>query len=331
MTNLKYLYFFTLLLLLCDNAIADSPPTEGSQLPKVVIRQEWFPFSGYAGEVAAAKTYAHESGIDLKIQPGAADVDPIKLVLVKQADFGVVGADLLITAIAKGAPLVAIGMVNDRSPTCFLVKEDSGINGPEDFIGKKVGILAGTNTERIYAVMMRRTKVDRKRIREVTVPFELQTFLLGRYDVRPAFIYDEPVTLDSKAFKYRIINPENYGVNFVGTVYFTRKQFLKEKPEIVARLVKTLIRGWQYALTNPEDAIRDLVKNYPDLNYDRELRSLQAGNSYFKDANGKPLAGSRDRWENTIKGLEEIGELKPGKVTVDQVWDNSFVRSVYKD
>lgn len=310
---------------------AESQPSTETSEPEVVLRQEWFPYSGFSGEVAAAKRFASSYGFKLKIQPGAEDVDPIKLVLAKQADFGVVGADLLITAIAKGYPLVAVGMVNDRSPTCFLVKEDSGIDGPKDFIGKRVGILAGTNTERIYSVMMQRAHVNRKKIREVTVPFELQTFLLGRYDVRPAFVYDEPVTLDSKAFKYKIINPETYGVNFVGTVYFTRKEMVNEHPDTVLHLVQALIRGWKFALAHPNEAIHDLVQEYPGLDADREERSLIAGREYFVDASDKPLSGTRGRWENTIKGLEEIGEIKQGSVAVDQVWDGSFVEKAYEE
>jgi ABC-type nitrate/sulfonate/bicarbonate transport system substrate-binding protein len=80
-----------------------------------------------------------------------------------------------VAAVAKGAPLVAIGVANVKSPTCFLVKSNSGIKSPADFVGKRVGILAGTNTERVYQLMMKRAAIDRAKIKEVQVPFELQT------------------------------------------------------------------------------------------------------------------------------------------------------------
>lgn len=41
--------------------------------------------------VAAAKQFATASGLKLDIVPGAEDVDPIKFVISKSADFGVVG------------------------------------------------------------------------------------------------------------------------------------------------------------------------------------------------------------------------------------------------
>jgi NitT/TauT family transport system substrate-binding protein len=102
-------------------------------LPVVELRQEWFPNANFAGEVSASKRFAKDEKIQLKVVPGAEDVDPIKVVLSKGADFGVVGGDLLVAAVAKGAPLVAIGVVNVKSPTCFLVKAKSGIKSPADF------------------------------------------------------------------------------------------------------------------------------------------------------------------------------------------------------
>jgi NitT/TauT family transport system substrate-binding protein len=295
----------------------------------VGLFQEWFPFSGYVGEVAAARRFAKREGIRLRIVPGSESLDPIKLVLSGSADFGVVSGDLLISAVAKGAPIIAIGMVNYTSPTCFIVRNNSGIKGPRDFIGKRVGILLGTNTERIYAIMMNRAGIDRSRVVEIPVPFDLQTFILGQYDVRPAFIYDEPVSLDFKSIRYRLILPEQYGVRFVGTVYFTRRDVLQQRRDVAQKLINALKDGWNFALHEPEVAIKDLLNKYPDLNSERELRSWKAGMRYFVDPQGRALMGTNENWENTIRGLEEIGVLEKKLVRVEQVWDNTLVRSAY--
>ena len=195
---------------------------------------------------------------------GAEDVDPIKVVLSKGADFGVVGGDLLVAAVAKGAPLVAIGVVNVKSPTCFLVKAKSGIKSPADFPGKRVGILAGTNTERVYQLMMKRAGIDRSKVKEIQAPFELQTFVLGQYDVRPAFIYDEPVSLEQQSIPYEIIDPAQYGVHFTGTVYFTRRDVLDAKRPLAQALVTTLVKGWAFTIANPDVSISELHGCLPD-------------------------------------------------------------------
>jgi ABC-type nitrate/sulfonate/bicarbonate transport system substrate-binding protein len=278
------------------------------------------------GEVAASKHFAKQEGLDLKVVPGAEDVDPIKVVLSGAADFGVVGADLLVAAVAKGAPLVAIGVINLKTPTCFLVREDSPIKGPRDFVGKRVGILTGTNTERVYQLMMKRAGVDRTKVREIQVPFDLQTFVLKQYDVRPAFIYDEPVSLEGQSIPYRVINPADYGVQFLGTVYFTRKDVIDSRRDTVQKLVNSLARGWRFSLAKPDLAIADLVEAYPSLKRDRETRSFEIGKGYFAGEQGKPLTASEGAWQAMITSLEEISVIPPGSVRVSQVWIDEFAR-----
>jgi NitT/TauT family transport system substrate-binding protein len=304
-------------------------PSTGN-LPTVELRQEWFPYAGFAGEVSAAERFAKDQQIDLKVVPGSEQVDPIKLVLSGSSDFGVVGSDLLVAAVAKGAPLVAIGVINYKSPTCFLVRANSGIKGPSDFVGKRVGILAGTNTERVYQLMMKRAGVDRTKIQEKQIPFELQTFILGQYDVRPAFIYDEPVSLEQQSVPIEVIDPSKYGVEFLGTVYFTRRDVLEKNPELIQRIVNSLAKGWKFALEDPAAAVQDLVNAFPELKTDRERRSLELGKPYFSGEDGKPLYASARRWEAMIKGLEELGVIQPNSVRVDQVWNDSFVRRAYE-
>jgi len=303
-------------------------PKQGS-LPVVELRQEWFPNANFAGEVSAAKRFAESEKIRLNVVPGAEDVDPIKVVLSKGADFGVVGGDLLVAAVAKGAPLVAIGVVNRKSPTCFLVKQGSGIKSPAEFLGKRVGILAGTNTERVYQLMMKRAGVDRAKIKEVQAPFELQTFMLGQYDVRPAFIYDEPVSLEQQGFAYNVIDPEKYGVQFTGTVYFTRRDVLDAKRAVAQALVASLVKGWTYTIAHPDDSLSDVLAAYPSLRRDRERRSLELALPYFAGENGKPLTASTGTWQAMISGLEEIGVIPAHSVKVEQVWDSNLVNHAY--
>lgn len=311
------------------SSCSSSRAPQQKSLPIVELRQEWFPNANFAGEVSAAKRFAEVEGIQLKVIPGAEDVDPIKVVLSGGADFGVVGGDLLVAAVAKGAPLVAIGVANSKSPTCFLVKAKSGIKGPKDFIGKRIGVLAGTNTERIYQLMMKRAGIDRKRLKEIQVPFELQTFALGQYDVRPAFVYDEPVSLEQQGISYEMIDPAQYDVKFTGTVYFTRREILEKKRPLAEALVKALTNGWAYTIANSDASLSDLLAAYPSLVRERERRSLQLALPYFAGENGKPLSASTDTWQAMISGLEEIGVIAPKAVRVEQVWEPSLVNNAY--
>lgn len=313
------------LLAACSKSVPDAP----SAVQAVSLQQEWIPYSGYAGEVAASRRFAAKNGLQLTVVAGSEQVDPIKLVLAGTAKFGVVGGDLLVAAIAKGAPLVAIGVVNEQSPTVFLVDAQSPIRTPRDFVGQKVGILPGTNTERIYQLMMQRAGIDRATVQEIPVPFDLQTFLLKQYAVRPAFIFDEPVSLEQKKVAYRIIKPE--GVAFLGTVYFTTRDTLTRERPTVVRLLKSLVQGWQFALHAPNEAVADLAASFPEIDRARESRALELGQPYFVGAAGKPLQCNDAAWTTMISGLEELKVIAPKSVTLDQVWAPAALQDAYRE
>lgn len=298
-------------------------------LHTIELQQEWFPYSGFAGEVSGARRFATHNGIQLKVLPGSEQIDPIKLVLSGVAPFGVAGGDLLVDAISKGAPLVVIGVVNEHTPTVFLVPADSDIHSPKEFPGHRIGVLPGTNTERVYELMLKNAGIDRLTLHEVPIPFDLQTYILKQYEVRPAFAYDEPVSLEQKGFPYREIKPADFGVVFTGTVYFTTRENLAARRSDAVNLMKTLIEGWQFALADPADSIADLARSFPPIDRKREFRALQLGADYFRGENGEPLRSNPEIWNAMIQGLEQVGAIPRDSVHVDRVWDPSVVNEAY--
>ena len=129
--------------------------TDQSELQKVTLREAWFPWAGYAGELEATRIDSMY-GIDLKIEPGADDIDPIKLVISGQNDCGVASAESVLLANQKGANLVIVGVISYKSPTCFVALADKNINSVSDFENKRVGILTGTETETVYRILMKK-------------------------------------------------------------------------------------------------------------------------------------------------------------------------------
>jgi len=299
-----------------------SPPPQ--PLPVVTLRQEWFPNSNYAGALAAMHDFAKDHNIVLKVLPGSDNVDPIKTVITGSDMFGDAGADKVLAANAKGADLVVVGVLNRTSPTCFVAKTETNIRVPKDFEGKTVGILTGTATEYVYRTLVQRAGVDVKSVREIEVPFDLGTFLTtNTYQVRPAFIYDEPVTLDQKGIKYRIIDPRSYGVEFLGTVYFTRREFLEKHPDLVKAFVFSVADGWTLAEKYPERAIGYLKAYDPQIDEKRELAALKKSLEYFKGDDNKILYASLSRWQEMAKSLRDLGAI--GDVDLLKTIDYSFV------
>lgn len=288
----------------CKDAVG--PKTNNTEPTKVSVRQEWFTNANFAGEIMAMNETAKKNGIELNVEAGSDNIDPIKLVIGGSNDFGVAGADKVLIANNTGADLVIIGVINYDSPTVFITKETSGIKTPKDFEGKTVGVLTGTATEYVYRTLLKTANVDTSKIKEVEAPFDLATFIAGKYDVRPAFVYDEPVSLDMQNIKYNVIKPSDYGVEFLGTVYFTTRRMINEKPEVVQAFVNSVKEGWELAIKDPEKAIKYLKAYDQSIDETRELASLKKGLPYFTGHNGKVLAADDAHWQKMANNLVDL-------------------------
>lgn len=295
----------------------------------VTLRQAWFPWAGYLGELVAVHETDTINGLNLKIEAGADDIDPVKLVIGGNNDFGVASAETVIDAINKGASLKIIGIINYKSPTCF-ISLDTTVKKFSDFDRKTVGILTATETETIYRLLLKRGIIDKNKIKEVEIPFDLNSFILTKsYDIRPAYIYDEPITLDSKNISYSIIKPESYNVSIISGVYFTTDKMISTKPKIVQEFVNSIALGWEMAILNPNKAV-DYLSEY-DSNIDkvRELKSFIKGIDYFKGEDGKSLWASEKTILETLKILMEMGKIENAK-DINKYFNTSFINNYHK-
>lgn len=324
--RLTTLVLASLLLFSCAN----NSKKAGSESTEITLREAWFPWAGYAGEVYA-ENIAREYNIDFKIAQGAEDIDPIKMVISGTNDFGIASAENLVLANQKGAGLVAIGVLNYKSATCFIALKDKNVNTLKDFENKTVGVLTATETETIYRLLLAKNKIDENKIKEVEAPFDLTTFLsTDAYDIRPAFVYDEAVTLDQKGIEYTMIKPEDYGVQMIGAVYFTTKKIVDENPEKVQAFVDVIAEGWKKSIENPEKAIQMLKEYDPDINVQRELASLKKGLEYFAGEDDKVLFASDSTWDALKNDLVFLKKVSPD-YNIKNCYDNSFVNKYLKN
>lgn len=326
MRNLRLLVIFLIALLItgCSTSCNTTAPPKTQSTS---LRFDWFTSMTFSGEVWGFQEFAKKNNLELKLEPGSESTDPIKLVIAGTNDFGCISVEKFLSANEKGADLVAIGVINQISPTVFVSKKEKNITTPKDWVGKRVGILPGGATEYVYRSLLRKEGITASQFTEVTVPFDLGTFVADNYDVRPAFVYDEPVFLESKNIAYNLIEPKNYGVNYVGRVYFAKRDFVKANPELVQKFINTMAEGWNTSLAKPEEAIANLKKFEPKTDTTRDLASLIKAKPYYADTNGKTLTFNYEFWDATVNELSELGILK-NKNYRDSI-DESFVKNYY--
>jgi ABC-type nitrate/sulfonate/bicarbonate transport system substrate-binding protein len=224
----------------------------------------------------------------------------------------------------KGADLVAIGIADYISPTVFMSKKNKNILKPADFIGKKVGVQSGGATEFVYRALIKKLDLENKGINEVQIGFDMKPFVENQFDVRPGFIFDEVVYLDQNNIPYNLIEPKDYGIVYPGRVYFVKREFLKSNKDLLKVFIQETQKGWNYALNNPEEAIRQLQAFEPKINFQREFDGLKKAKAYFGGFEGKILNPDIEACNELVKILNQLKVMKTSP-NFEEYFDTSLL------
>lgn len=98
-------------------------------------------------------------------------------------------------------------------------------------------------------------------------------------------------------------------MDFYGDTLFTSERHLEEHPAQVAALRRAVVRGWQYALENPNDVITVLLKHYPQLN--REALQFEAAHIHeLVKPDVKIGHMNSERWRRMADTFVKLGMVK---------------------
>lgn len=273
---------------------------------RATLTLKWLYDPGFAGEmVAVRKGFLNQEGIDLSIQPGGFEIDPIRLVASGSSQFGVTGADSFLIARSRGVPIVAIGSGYIKTGVAYYVHADSNIRTVRDFSGRTVGLQAGQDTETILYAMLGASGVDRSQVRFYPARYDLSPFLQRSVDVWPGYIATQSYTLRQQNVPFRTIRPGDVGLAIPGTVYFTTERFLREHPQEVAGFMRAVRRGWQYTYEHQDEAA-EIVSSF-----DRRTLPKPLVLSNFRDQRDQILPADyrigeirRSDWESLLQILQ---------------------------
>jgi NitT/TauT family transport system substrate-binding protein len=243
----------------------------------VTVRLKWFNQAQFAGfYVAKDEGFYKAAGLDVDVQPGGPDFPAIQMVAGGNEQFGVTGADQILIARSKGVPVVALAVIYRRNPFVLFSLAKSGIKTPADYVGKKVGVKIGGNEELIYRAVMAKAGIDKSRVTEIPVKFDITPLLTGDIDVWPGYLINEVLAAKEKGFDVNIIAPVDYGIDLYADTLFTTEKMLKEKPDVVKKFVAATLQGWNTAIAAPEEAAKVTIKYGDKLTFAHELAMMKA-------------------------------------------------------
>lgn len=295
------------------------------ELEKISIRLKWLNQAQFAGFYYAVKAgYYKDEGLDVTLNAGGVDFPAVQMVAGGSDHFGITGADQILLAREKGIPIVALAVIYRKSPFVLFALKESGIDTPQEFVGKKVGVKLGGNEELTYRALLKNAGVNSKQLEEIPVKFDITSLLTKQIDVWPGYAINEPITAEEQGYPVNLIWPSDYGVNLYADTLFTTEEMIKTKPDVVRKVVEATIKGWEEALKNPEQAVTYTLQYSDKLTREHETKMMNASIPLVKPDNNPIGFMDRAVWAAMQDLLLKQGFIKQA-VDIDKTFTTEFL------
>jgi NitT/TauT family transport system substrate-binding protein len=301
--------------------------TNDPSLTPVTLQLNWFPEAEHGGYYAAlAHGYYKEAGLNVKILPGGPDTPVVQQVARGTVDFGVVNADNILFGRAQQAPIVAVMAPLQISPRCILVHESSDIYDLHDL---RDVTLAVSSSNSFTQYLRHELKLPGVKI----VPYSgnVTHFLLNKNYAQQGYVFSEPFVARKGGGDPRVLMLSDVGFNPYTSTLFTNDNEVRDKPEIVEKMVNASIRGWQTYLRTPEKANAAIHKANPQMDLDilaygaKTLEPLVYDQVAEQEGLGT-MSGAR--WQKLADQLVKSKQMKQENADVRGAYTTRFVRKM---
>ncbi len=289
-------------LFLLNSGIAFSAPLE-----KVSLQLKWLHHFQFAGYYAAKEKgfYAAE-GLDVDIRERIPHINNIDQVLNGESDYGIADSNLLLDRL-QGKPVVVLASIFQHNALVYVSLKSSGIVSPYEFKGKRIMDDGNVNSsvDAPLQAMRYEAGIANQDFTRIEHSFNPDDLINGKTDVMTVYLTNEVYYYREKHVDINIIDPRNYGIDFLGDNLFTTEQQIREHPERTQRFLRASLKGWDYALKHPEEIIQLILHNYSadqKLSAER-LRAEAAETAKMIMPDNIPLGST------SIKRFQRIAEI----------------------
>ncbi|SKA32601.1 NMT1/THI5 like [Enhydrobacter aerosaccus] len=324
-------------------AVAGLWTFEANAQQPVVTQLGWLRIGEYAPIlIAEAKGFFKEEGIDHKTVDGGPGKNPIPIVAVGQAQFGLAtnGMMLVSARLAKDpVDVVAVGTLFQQAPSAYLsiAAPDAPAPKPKDMEGKTVGVQAGS--EFMFHAFTKKNGVDESKVKLVQVNATVEPLMVGKIDFFSGWVVNQTYQIEQEAAKpdapptvkgksWKAMRFADYGIPAYTDVIFTSTDLLKKNPELVRHYLSAVAKGMQYVIDHPDESA-ELLAKFPgqieDVNKLKWRFKLQ--NPLFQSDDTKKnglLWMSPAIWDQMIGFLKE-GDQIPRIIPAAEVMTDAYI------
>lgn len=313
-------------------ATSASPAAPG-ETDKVSIALDWYPWSNHTGLYMAQATGAFaDQGIDPNIYVPSDPTTALQLVAAGQDDFTISYQTDVLIARQQGLDVVSVAALVQHPLNTIMTLQSSGITEPSQLKGKTIGMTGVPSDDALLATVLESAGLTLDDVETVTVGFDLMPALLGkRVDaVIGAYYVHEAILAQQQGQPVNAINVEDHGVpDYYELVLVTSGANIRDRADVVQRVVNAIVAGYAAAADNPDQAIDELVKAYPETDATVEREGIDLIIPMWTDDGSVPFGTqTSERWTAFADWMRQH-DILTADVDASEAFTNQFVEQAH--
>lgn len=298
---------------------------------EIKLQLKWVTQAQFAGYIVAkAKGMYDEADLDVTILQGGPNVSVPQVMAGGGADVAIEWMASAMVAREKGVPMVNIAQPYKRSGLMMICPDETGIKSVADFPGNTLGVWFFGNEYPFFSWMNKLGLATDGSDGGVTVlqqSFDIQPMIQGQADCISVMTYNEYGQALDAGYgpdNLTIFNYSELDNDLLEDGLYVLEERLEDPAfaDAMVRFVDASMKGWQYALDNPEEAAQIVVDadETGAAEYDPQLYMVGEV-SKLVDASDPAL--DLTTYERTVKALldQEIITAQPSGAYTSAITD----------
>ncbi|HOA15737.1 MAG TPA: ABC transporter substrate-binding protein [Bacillota bacterium] len=237
---------------------------------KVSIMLDWVPNTNHTGLfVAQEKGFYKEAGIEVEIMEQSQGLSMEQLVASGRVDFGISSQEWATAAMAEGIPVVSVAAVIQHNTTAYASLKKAGINGARDFEGKTFASWGLPLERAMISDVVKSAGGNPSKLKELVIGTADLLAMLGRdVDIVWIFMGWQGIEAKLRGMELSAVMLRDVpGIpDYYTPIIITSKSYLAKQKQAGRAFIEATSRGYEYAVKNPEESAKMLIRRSPEIN-----------------------------------------------------------------
>ena len=226
--------------------------------------------------VAQSKGYYREAGLNVTFHHGIVN-DLIGSMVLGKDTFVFASGDEVLVARSKNLKVIDVSTIFQKYPVSLIVPANSPIKTLADLKGHTIGEPGPYGATHIgLLALLYQAHLTPNDVHIQAIGFTQVAAMIGHHvDAVMGYSNNEPLQLRKQGFAVRTFDVSNYQP-LVSNGIITTEDTYHNQPQLVQNFVKATLKGLQYVIANPADAVQISTSYVPGMDTAKAMTVLQA-------------------------------------------------------